>query len=193
MSSRWVTLLATHDAVKDADRRCAPEHTPTAAIITCSDARVPPSVIFDQPAGSLFVARVAGNTAGPATLASMDYAVAELGIDLIIVLGHTGCGAVTAACAGQCDGYLAPLTAQICELANNGENLTIDEVAAANVRATVEVLAASSTPTGQAIRSGRVTVQGAIYDLATDELWPLDDELLSNSLKPSSIEKEPLT
>lgn len=192
MNSRWDTLVATHDAVKDLERRSVPEHTPTAAIITCSDARVPPSVIFDQPAGSLFVVRVAGNTAGPATLASIDYAVAELGVDLIIVLGHTGCGAVTAACAGQCDGYLAPLTAQICELANNGQDLSVDEVAVANVEATVDALAASQTPTGIAIRAGSVTVQGAIYDLATDELRPLDDELPISHQTPS-IQKEPLT
>jgi len=131
---------------------------------------VPPSVIFDQPAGSLFVVRVAGNTAGPATIASMDYAVAALGVDLIIVLGHTGCGAVTAACAGECDGYLAPLTAQICELANDGVDRSIDEVAAANVRATMRALAVAESPAGEAIRSGRVVVEGAIYDLSSDEI-----------------------
>ena len=179
MSSTWQSLLDSHEVVRDPSRTLAPEHAPVAAILTCSDARVPPSVIFDQPAGSLFIVRVAGNTAAPAAIASFDYAVSELGISLIIVLGHTNCGAVAAACNGSCDGYLAPLTSQICELIGEGENLDVEALTQRNVYATMAALEASSSPTGQTIRDGRVEVQGAVYDVATDDVRPL--RLLSST------------
>ncbi len=162
MSDDWTMLLAAHDAVRDPARSLVPDHVPRAAVLTCSDARVPPSVIFDQPAGSLFVVRVAGNTPTPAVVASLDYAVAELGIELLVVLGHTNCGAVAAACAGSCDGYLEPLTSTICALVDQRPCIDPDGLAAASVRSTVEALAAASSPTGRAIRSGRVHIEGAI-------------------------------
>lgn len=70
--------------------------TPAAVILGCSDSRVPPEMVFDQGLGELFVIRVAGNIATPTQLASVEYAVRELGVRLIVVLGHSGCGAVRA-------------------------------------------------------------------------------------------------
>jgi carbonic anhydrase len=96
----WGQLIEAHRLAEAGPIEVAPEHAPKAAILACSDARVPPSVIFDQPAGSLFVVRIAGNTASAAALASLDYAVAKLGVEVLIVLGHTSCGAVQAAAAG---------------------------------------------------------------------------------------------
>lgn len=173
MTEHWQALLAAHEAVRDPSRSLVPEHAPQAAILTCSDARVPPSVIFDQPAGSLFVVRVAGNTPTPAAIASLDYAVAELGVRLLVVLGHTNCGAVAAACGGDCGGYLEPLTSTICELVENGHCNDPEYLAERNVDSTIAALARSSSPTGEAIRSGAVAVEGAIYDLATDDVRPL--------------------
>jgi len=170
LSNQFETIVNAHNDVKDPNRQHALEHKPAAAVITCSDARVAPALIFNQPAGSLFVCRVAGNTATPAVLASTDYAVAELGVELVVVLGHTDCGAVTAAANGHCDGYLAPLTRQICALATRGDNLNVDELTRANVQATVEALTSTETPTGCHAGAGNLLVQGAIYDLATDEL-----------------------
>lgn len=75
---------------------------PVAAIVGCSDSRVPPEILFDQGIGDLFVVRVAGNVvegAGPSVKGSIEYAVAELGVPLIVVLGHSQCGAVKAALA----------------------------------------------------------------------------------------------
>ncbi len=69
---------------------------PFAAVIGCSDSRVPPEIVFDQGLGDLFVIRVAGNIAGPSEIGSVEFAATQLGVRLVVVLGHTGCGAVRA-------------------------------------------------------------------------------------------------
>ena len=70
-------------------------------VLSCSDSRVPPELVFDQTLGDLFVVRSAGNIAGPLGLASLEYAFSHLGSTVLVVLGHTKCGAVTAACSGE--------------------------------------------------------------------------------------------
>lgn len=180
--SSWESLIAAHERV-EARRRVAagleprpPRHEPKAAVLACSDARVPPSVVFDQDAGDLFVIRIAGNTAVPAAVASLDYAVAVLGVELIVVLGHTSCGAVTAAAGGTCGGHLAPIVAPICELARGYPTAGIDELAALNVANTVAALSEHDGPIGQAVASGHLDIRGAIHDLTTGRL-----ELVSES------------
>jgi carbonic anhydrase len=74
---------------------------PFAAVLSCADSRVPVEVIFDQSIGHVFVGRVAGNICSPEMFASLEYGAAALGIPLIMVLGHDGCGAVKAAIAAQ--------------------------------------------------------------------------------------------
>jgi carbonic anhydrase len=74
---------------------------PKAMVLSCSDSRVPPEMVFDQTLGDLFVVRAAGNIAGPFGLASLEYAYEHLGSTVLVVLGHTKCGAVTAACAEE--------------------------------------------------------------------------------------------
>jgi len=69
---------------------------PFAVILGCADSRVAPEIIFDQGSGELFVIRVAGNVVGPLEAGSVEYAVEHLGVQLVVVLGHTGCGAVSA-------------------------------------------------------------------------------------------------
>jgi carbonic anhydrase len=150
-----------------------PRHEPRAAIVACSDARVPPSVIFDQPAGNLFVVRIAGNTACPSARASLDFAVAELGVDLVVVLGHTACGAVTAAASGTCGGHLAAIVAPICEIARAHPDRSVDELAALNVAGTMAELAAHDGPVGRAVADGRVEIRGAVHDLVTGRLHPV--------------------
>src|SRR5205814_6637151 len=73
---------------------------PAAIILCCSDSRVPPELVFDQTLGRLFVVRAAGNVVDPALLGSIEYAVEHLGARLLVVLGHSSCGAVDAALKG---------------------------------------------------------------------------------------------
>ena len=172
----------TWDRLVDAHHRSnptatgSPAHEPTAAVLACSDARVPPSVIFDQPAGSLFVVRIAGNTVNPAALASLDYAVSVLDVDLLIVLGHTGCGAVTAAVEGTCDGDFGPIVEPICQVAARFPDAGVDELVAHNVKNTIEELTAHSGPVGAAHRSGELEIRGAVHDISVGTLSPVHHE-----------------
>jgi carbonic anhydrase len=77
------------------------EQHPKVMVLGCSDSRVPPDMIFDQALGSLFEVRTAGNIASPLGLASLEYAFDHLGSTVLVVLGHTKCGTVTAACSGE--------------------------------------------------------------------------------------------
>lgn len=163
--SIWNDLVARHRGEPHLD-----PHAPQAAVLACADARVSPTALFGQPPGSLFVVRVAGNTAGPAAAASLDFAVDQLGVGLIVVLGHTGCGAVAAAAAGTCDGYLAPVVDPICELAAAHPEATAEELVHLNVDATVAALRAHDGPVGVAARDGSVDIRAAVHDLHSGEL-----------------------
>lgn len=114
-----------------------PVHQPRAVVVGCSDARVPVEQVFDQAPGSLFVVRVAGHVLEPAALASILYAVRELGVRLVIVLGHQACGAVRAALAGVADEALRPLvgpiSARLCGAAD--PQCSESDAIAANARA----------------------------------------------------------
>jgi len=173
--STWERLVAAHRAPEGDGE---PEHQPDAAILACSDARVPPSVIFDQPAGSLFVVRHAGNTARPGSVASLDYAVDHLGVRLVIVLGHTDCGAVTAALGATApdpvlDPILAPIRPALGGIDRHDDH-AVDLAVRANVRNTMHTLTNHPGPTGRAIRRGDVELQGAVHDLGSGALHLLE-------------------
>jgi carbonic anhydrase len=174
----WQRLIAAH---RDPNPEPEPEHRPAAAILACSDARVPPSVIFDQPVGSLFMVRHAGNTARPGSVASLDYAVHHLDVDLVIVMGHTGCGAVTAALNGpEMDPVLEPILGPI-RPALAGLDPTdpdaVGKAVSANVANTMSDLARHPGPCGIGVRAGTVQLRGAVHDLATGELHTIQNSL----------------
>ncbi|MEQ8718764.1 MAG: carbonic anhydrase [Acidimicrobiales bacterium] len=171
----WADMVARHDVVTARDLPVGtPAHVPEVALLACSDARVPPSVLFDAAAGSLFVVRHAGNTASPAAVASLDYAVERLGVQLVVVLGHTSCGAVEAALAGSRDPDLVEVVDPIAAvIAACGHCDTVDEAVSANVAATVAALADHDGAVGRGARSGAVVIRGVVHDLATGELRPV--------------------
>jgi carbonic anhydrase len=98
-NKQYVESKLTNAAMSDAATRTslAKSQKPYAVILTCSDSRVPPEIIFDKGLGELFVVRVAGNVPDPVVLGSIEYAAEHLGSSLVLVLGHERCGAVTAA------------------------------------------------------------------------------------------------
>lgn len=171
----WTDLVARHGVVSAGTSRSeTPVHAPEAAVLACADARVPPSVLFDAPAGSLFVVRHAGNTASPAAIASLDFAVEHLGVRLVMVLGHTSCGAVTAALAGSRDPDLVEVVEPIAAVIDAcGHCGTVDEAVTANVAAAVDALVDHDGAVGRGARSGNVVVRGVVHDLATGELRPV--------------------
>jgi len=92
-NARYVGDKATHPDARPSD---AAQH-PTAVVLSCSDSRVPPEILFDQGVGAIFVVRDAGNTYDQLAIESIEYAIGHLGTRLIVVMGHDQCGAVTAA------------------------------------------------------------------------------------------------
>ena len=151
---------------------------PTAVVVSCSDSRVPPELIFDQGVGDLFVVRVAGNVvdkAGFAVKGSIEYAVAELGTPLIMVLGHTGCGAIKAAIQhidahdtlpGSINELVDILKPVVARVRNKGGDLLANAIRA-NVQAGVDRLNTLAPVLAPAVKQGRLKVVGGVYDLAT--------------------------
>ncbi|MFH5925374.1 carbonic anhydrase [Roseomonas xinghualingensis] len=156
--------------------RLATAQHPIAAFISCADSRVVPDRIFDQAPGSLFVVRVAGNYVTRDGLASLEYGVAVLGIPLLVVLGHSNCGAVAATLRvlqedAKLPGYLPALAEAMRPgvaraIAQQPEDLTT-AATVENVRHGMEVLGSASTLLTASVKAGRVKVAGAVYDIAS--------------------------
>jgi carbonic anhydrase len=142
---------------------------PMSVVLTCSDSRAAPEILFDQGLGEIFVVRVAGNVGGPEVYASIEYAVAELKAPLVVVLGHSQCGAVaTALKAKDLPSYNLK---RLIGLVNVGENLPSNpEMALAaairnNVREQTLYLTQQSEIIRQAAKSGQIMIVPALYDL----------------------------
>jgi len=149
---------------------------PEAVIIACADSRVPPEILFDQGVGDLFVIRVAGNIvnqAGAVVKGSIEYAIAELGVPLIMVLGHSNCGAVKAAIKhiddqdplpGAID-EMVKLIHPAVERSKGQAGDKLENTIAANVMLGVERLRTLEPIISKPVAAGRVKVVGATYDL----------------------------
>jgi carbonic anhydrase len=143
---------------------------PFAGVLACADSRVPVELVFDQSIGQLFVTRLAGNVVTPEIIASLEYAVAVLGIRAVLVLGHTNCGAVKAAMKtdvvpGQISALYAHLRPAVDQSAGN-----LATAIETNARLQAELLRTSSTVIRQAITAGTVKVAAGVYDLATGKV-----------------------
>lgn len=143
---------------------------PYAAVVACADSRTAPEHAFMAGVGELFTVRVAGNSVGPVERASVVYAVRELGARLVVVLGHTRCGAVAAAISGAEDESLAafvdPVRAAI------GDERDERAACARNVEAGVRALEACP----EIVALEGVRVVGGVYDVATGAVEFLEDE-----------------
>lgn len=126
-NKRFVKAHITHRAltIKETRKELAGGQTPYAVILSCSDSRVPPEIVFDETLGQLFVVRVAGNIVDPVVLGSIEYAVEHLGSALIMVLGHEGCGAVAAAydATGKPEGNIGAVIEPILPAAQKAKDL----------------------------------------------------------------------
>jgi carbonic anhydrase len=147
------------------DRREAMKEgqSPFAVILGCSDSRVSPEIIFDQGLGDLFIVRVAGNVVGPVGLDSLEYGVKNLGGSVLLVLGHEGCGAVTAVYRGQTAGIEA-----ISDLIKPAieESESVESAIKDNIRFTVNHLK-STAVIGKLIKEGKLKCLGGYYHLGT--------------------------
>jgi carbonic anhydrase len=143
---------------------------PFAAVLSCADSRVPVELIFDQSIGHVFLTRVAGNIATSEIIASLEYGAAVLGIKVIMVLGHAGCGAVKAAIQGKAvPGQISALFPHLQPAVGQAGS---DLVAATKANATmqVELLSKGSTVLGPMVKEGKLKIVAAYYDLATGKV-----------------------
>jgi carbonic anhydrase len=158
---------------KDLDvlkNRTAEKQEPFAAVLACADSRVPVEMIFDQTIGEVFVTRVAGNLVTPEIIASLEYAVAVLGVEIILVLGHTNCGAVKAAMtAGAVPGQISALYPPLRRAAEESGG-DYAKAIAINSRVQAELLRTSSTVIREAIAKAKVKVISGVYDLGTGKV-----------------------
>ena len=135
---------------------------PRAIVIACSDSRVIPEAIFNAGIGELFTIRVAGNVLDRHQLGSIEYAAAHLHCPLILVLGHTGCGAVSAALSGGGEGYIQYITDEI--LLAVREERDPDLACRMNVEHVVETIKLAFRDHPE-IPSDNLEIRGAIYDI----------------------------
>lgn len=144
---------------------------PEVAVLTCSDSRVPPEILFDQGLGDLFVVRTAGNSADAMGLGSLEYAVEHLGSTVIVVVGHQSCGAVKAACSGEqmpsrnLDAVVQPVL-QSCT-ATGKEGDALDAAIRDHVHRTAMSLLADSAILKHAADEGKLNIIEAYYELGT--------------------------
>ena len=152
---------------------------PIAAILSCADSRVAPEFIFDRDPGELFVCRVAGNYMNVDILASLEYGVEALGAPLIMVLGHTNCGAVKAVLQYEKDrkplpGHLQMLldavSPGVAEAMRQGPTNQLDHAIEANVRHNAQRIRQAHPVIAKAVDEKRLDVVSAVYELATGEV-----------------------
>jgi carbonic anhydrase len=161
----------------DAQKMAAPQK-PFAIVLGCSDSRTPVEILFDQGFGDLFVVRVAGNIVAPSIVGSIEFAASQFGTRLVVVMGHTGCGAIAASVNAIATGTgpqsqnlraiterIAPHIEAIARRGSGPESQR--EAMRANVRASVDHLRHGSQILEDLVLKGRVRVVGAEYELET--------------------------
>ena len=157
--------------------RAAATQRPFAIVLGCSDSRTPVEILFDQGFGDLFVVRIAGNIVAPSGVGSIEFAASAFGTRLVVVMGHTGCGAISAtvqAISGNAPesknlrSITDRITPHIQGIANatSGPE-TMRQAMRANVRASVDHLRHGSQILEELVLKGRVQVVGSEYDLET--------------------------
>ncbi len=150
---------------------------PIASIVTCIDSRSGPELVFDQGIGDVFTARVAGNIVNKDILGSLEYASAVAGSKLVVVLGHSHCGAVKGACdnvkMGNLTGLLDKLQPAVSSIPKDGSardshnHEFVEKVAEANVELTVRDILDQSPVLKQMVKEGKIAVVGAMLDVET--------------------------
>jgi carbonic anhydrase len=142
---------------------------PFAAILGCSDSRVPPEILFDQGIGDLFVVRTAGNILDDVVVGSLEYAVEHLGVSLVVVLGHQECGAVTAtAVSPGASGHISSVVQHIqpaVEHARHQAGELIPNAIIENIRLVTAELENSQPLLEPLIRAGKLKIQPAYYSM----------------------------
>ena len=153
---------------------------PFAAVVSCLDSRIPPAIVFDQGIGDLFVARIAGNFVNDDILGSLEFSTKLAGAKLIVVMGHTECGAIKGACDGAKLGLLTSTLANINPAVEAVQgNFTprssknaefVQAVSEINVQLTMKKLRGRSLVLRDMIDKGEIELVGAMYDVSSGKV-----------------------
>jgi carbonic anhydrase len=176
-NNRFVTDTSVKK-LKDSTRRelLAGGQSPLAIILGCADSRVAPEIVFDTNLGELFTVRVAGNVANIASLASIEYAVTILKVKVILVQGHSSCGAVSAAIEGGDMGYnLNMLFTHITPAIEQTPGGNIDEIVKKNALLNAEELVNKSPIIAEAVKNGQVKIFPTFYHLESGKVEFLNE------------------
>ncbi|MGH6840681.1 MAG: carbonic anhydrase [Methylocella sp.] len=178
-NARYVANKPAHRDFSAGRAERAKSQYPIAAVLSCSDSRVAPELAFDQGPGDLFVVRLAGNFANDDGLASLEYAVKFLGVPLVMVLGHSNCGAVSAAIKlvedeAALPGHLPGLVRTLKPAVKAAKAKSPDDLLAAaiteNVALTVKRLETAEPLLASFAQTEKVKIAGGVYDLATGKI-----------------------
>lgn len=191
----------TRDLGRQVSATAQAQH-PLAVVLSCIDSRTPAELIFDLGVGDIFSVRVAGNITSRKVLGSIEYGCAVAGAKLVLVMGHTRCGAVTTAVKLACSTEpVAEVTGcqhvehilreiqesidpNVCrkmeQLPQEAQDVFVDEVCCANVLRTVELLQQQSQTLSDLVRDGRIVIVGAMYDVATGDITLLSKDSISS-------------
>ena len=173
LSKRMATLAQVwNDNCQIDPQALAQGQKPWVAMLSCADSRIPPEWIFANGSGEMFQVRCAGNTAFDDGIASLEYAVSVLGISLVLVMGHSGCGAVKAAMGSQpltplLEGLVKPIRASLVA----GDDLT--QAIQANARYAAAQLTGRSSVLKDAVAAGTLQIHSAYFDIASGRVTML--------------------
>jgi carbonic anhydrase len=160
-------------AKKDIERLSSGQK-PHTIVLSCSDSRVPPELVFDQKLGEIFVVRTAGETLEPTSLGSIEYAVEHLGAKLILVMGHTSCGAVTAAYqtlegkdlgSPNLNKLVQDIHPRISEFKGKAASAEFEKETWANAKGVAKDLMSRSKVISEAVQKGELKISTAVYYL----------------------------
>jgi carbonic anhydrase len=178
-NARFVAGQALHCDLLEQVRSTATQQAPFAVVLGCIDSRVPPELVFDQQIGAMFVARVAGNIASPDVVGSLEFATALAGAKLIVVLGHSECGAVKGAIddakLGSLSGVLAQIRPSLKQLDYKGvptskDKALVQRVAEQNAKDAAAQLASRSETMAGLVRDGKLKIVYAMHDVSTGKV-----------------------
>ncbi len=183
-NARYVQGNVSSPNIKSRVKTTSTGQYPKAVILSCLDSRVPVELVFDQGIGDIFVGRVAGNVENGDQLGSMEFATKLAGSKLVMVLGHTACGAVKGACdnakLGNVTGLLRNIRPAVKAVKGFDEDRSsgnpdfVNAVVEENVRMTVNDIRRKSSVLSDMEKAGEIAIVGGVYDLATGKVTLLD-------------------
>jgi carbonic anhydrase len=161
---------------------------PFASVLSCSDSRAPVEILFDQALGDIFSVRLAGNIASDKCIGSLEFSSKYLGSKLIVVLGHSDCGAVKAACDNFREGHIGEIInlirpalrmeKSITEHRDSSNSAFVDKICALNVSVQIDEIIHSSDIIQDMLSNKQIGMVGSVYNLATGEVSFLPSTLI---------------